>query len=150
MPVDPRSQILQPFRPTKGNWEQWDPGAQLLATCYAVERYFNRAHEVQVITAIENVNQVKPGDSRFEYHISVTGVRWPDLKVFRCSNQVAQWVLEQFGFTDFAEDNHVAGGKARNYWRPIVEKQDPGCECFETEPTIVEDKGDYIWRHAPD
>lgn len=37
-------------------------------------------------------------------------------------------------------------GIVRNYWRPIAENLSPVCHCVETEPKIVEDKGDYIWR----
>lgn len=147
--MDPKHRILQPIRPTKGVWIQWEVSGALEQQCYAVERYYNQALEVQVITAIEALEQ-PDRSTRFEYHISVTGCRAQTHRVYRCSDQTAKCALEMFGFTNYAEDNHVPGGLARNYWRPVVETQDPGCECFDTEPKIIEDKGDYIWRHAPD
>lgn len=148
--MDPKHRILQPMRPGgSSSWVMWPlMNPEFVAEAYAAERWFNRAHEIQVISSIEGVRQDN-GSKRFEYHLSVTACTWPDFKVMRCNDQTARWAMVQFNFTDYVEDNHVPGGKTRNYWRPIAQNQDPSCHCFETEPKIVEDKGDYIWRHAP-
>ena len=45
------------------------------------------------------------------------------------------------------EDNHVPGGFVRNFWRPVADRfSGYECACVATEPAIVEDKGDFVWR----
>lgn len=146
--VAPAQRILQPLRPRGNGWQQWDLSliaAELRARAYAIERWYNRAHEVQVLSSIESVSGESP-EPRHEYHISISGLRYRAPRPHRCSESLARWVLKEFDFTDCAQDNHVPNGIVRNYWRPIAKNVSPVCHCVETEPKIVEDKGDYIWR----
>lgn len=145
--VQPGQRILEPLRPKSSSWKRYPlpiaPGHPLLRA-YAVEYWYNRAHEVQVISSIESVSGEGP-ESRHEYHVSISRLPWMG-KPSRCPNHLARWVLKEFDFVDCSEDNHVPHGIARNYWRPVAENQSPVCHCVETEPKIVEDKGDYVWR----
>lgn len=137
--------LIQPMRPTGKGWERvdWPINAELARKAYVIERYYNRAHEVQVLTAIEMVGG--EGEPRAEYHVSITGLRW-EKPPHRCSDALARWVLKEFNFTDYAQDNHVPGGIVRNYWRPVAQNLAAQCHCVETEPKITEDKGDFVWR----
>lgn len=137
--------ILLPKRPVRAGWAQWPvASAELERRAYVIERWYNRAHEVQVLSSIEVVSG--EGPDRPEYHVSISGLRWQSDRIHRCSESLARWVLQQFDFTDYAQDNHVPNGLVRNYWRPVAENKSPICHCTESEPKIVEDKGDYVWR----
>lgn len=141
--------IIQPLRPGAG-WQQWPVDVSTWPTRpYAIERWYNRLNEVQVISAIEVVKEIGR-DDRPEYHLSISGLKYMAVKNHRCSDSLARWALKQFGLDGWEEDNHVPGGLVRNWWRPVA---DPlvgqECLCKETEPEIREDKGDYIWRDAP-
>jgi hypothetical protein len=141
--------IVQPLRPKSRSWTNvtdWPMNPELRARAYAIERWYNRAHEVQVISSIEVVSG--EGERRPEYHVSVSALPWRGSPK-RCSESLARWVLREFDFTDYAQDNHVPSGIVRNYWRPVAQNISPVCHCIDTEPRIIEDRGDYIWRAAP-
>jgi hypothetical protein len=97
-----------------------------------------------VIAAVEYINDGKADGP--EYHLSISR-QHRTLGTQRCSSTEARWVMVQFALDGAKEDNHVPGGKVRNFWRPVA---DPlvgrECSCVETENAIAEDKGDYVWR----
>jgi hypothetical protein len=136
--------IVQPLRPKGKGWEQWQVGnLELVRRAYAIERWYNRGQEVQVLSSIEMVSG--EGPDRPEFHLSISALPYMG-HVKRASESLARWVLKEFDFTDYAQDNHVPNGIVRNYWRPVAENKSPVCHCVESEPKIVEDKGDFIWR----
>lgn len=145
--------IIKPMRPkgidektmTGRGWVRWSipPVLPNGSRPYALEYWYNRGHEVQVLSSIEVVSG--EGPDRPEYHVSISALPWMG-RVKRCSEWLARWVLKEFEFTDYTQDNHVPNGIVRNYWRPVAENTSPICHCVETEPKIVEDKGDFIWR----
>lgn len=142
--------IVQPLRPRFGEWEQWPVDtSNWPAQPYAIERWYNRSNEVQVVSAVEVVQEIGR-DNRPEYHLSVSGLKHLATTNYRCSNSRALWALRQFGLQGWEEDNHVPGGLVRNFWRPIAEPLvGQQCLCKAIEPEVSEDRGDYIWRHAP-
>ena len=88
-------------------------------------------------------------DKGFEYHISISKPVRPGVTK-RCDSNEARWVLSQFNLEGAEEDNHVPGGRVRNFWRPVANSLvGIECECKESEPAIIEDKGDFVWRVAP-
>lgn len=107
--------------------------------------FFHPGSSLMVISAVEVINDGKSPDGP-EYHLSISRAH-RTLGTQRCTSTEARWVLVQFGLQSAKEDNHVPGGKVRNFWRPVA---DPlvglECPCVETENAIREDKGDYIWR----
>ncbi len=137
--------IIKPLRPGKGPWRQ----VELPAPCAHVELMERWCHPAgyNVLSAVENVSGELPGQFTLQYHISITKFPPPDRDCSRCPEQEALWILSCFGLDGWEEDNHVPDGKARNYWRHVAEP-DVGreCPCKESEPVVVEDKGDYIWR----
>lgn len=65
----------------------------------------------------------------------------------RCTSADALWVLAEFDLLDAKEDNHVPGGKVRNWWRPVADHLSGyECPCTDEEPAVRENKGDYVWR----
>ena len=108
-------------------------------------RAFIHESRLAVLSAVEVVPDEKKGP---EYHISISKQTIPPS---RCTSNEAKWVLDQFQLEGAEEDNHVPSGVVRNFWRPVA---DPlvglECKCKETEPVIREDKGDFIWRPAPE
>ncbi len=67
----------------------------------------------------------------------------------RCSSADAVWVLAQFDLLDAPEDNHVPYGRVRNFWRYVSDSLSGfKCPCQDSEPAMIEDKGDYVWRGA--
>lgn len=143
--VRPEQRIVSPLRPIGRGWSLWPVMyLQYEREAYASDRWYNRAHEVQVISAIESVSG--EGEPRHEYHLSISGLKYQSPHIHRCSASLARWVLKEFDFVDSVEDNHVPGGIVRNFWRPIAENRSPVCHCTQTEPEILEDKGDYVWR----
>lgn len=140
--------IVQPLRPRGDGWEQWEVDvSRWPSKPYAIERWYNRGQEVQVMSAIEMILPEGAREGRPEYHISVSGLRHGAPDFYRCSDSRARWALKQFGLEGWFEDNHVPGGRVRNYWRPVA---DPVvgevCPCVDEEPAMLEMKGDYIWR----
>lgn len=143
--------IVKPYRPRGKGWVQWDVGSDdLRCRAYAIERWYNRAHEVQVLSAVEvstEMSGVIPATPH--YHLSISKLVYLAYRPERCSSAKARWVLEEFGMDGALEDNHVAHGIVRNFWRPVAEPSvGKQCPCVDEEPAIREDKGDYIWRGA--
>lgn len=106
---------------------------------------------VRVLTAVEVVEEAEHREaSGPHYHVSMT--RWntrTGAGPYRIDSVDAAYVLREFfgGLEGWEEDNHVPGGQARNFWRPVADPR-VGIECFckKHEPKIVEDGGDYVWR----
>lgn len=140
--------IIKPLRPKDdGHWQRWPMPRSEWRMGYPCERWFHGIRALQVLSAVE-VAVDKDGSSNGpEYHISVSrcalGLDGPQ----RCSSAEAKWVLLQFELDGAEEDNHVPGGKVRNFWRPVAEPLvGKECACKADEPAIVEDKGDFVWR----
>lgn len=116
---------------------------------YPCVGWFHPKLRLRVLSAVEVA--IDPGQPSKgpEYHISVTKqvVIAGQLMLERCSAEEGKWVLREFGaFDGWEEDNHVPGGKARNYWRTVAENLiGKECACKETEHKVVE--GDY--EHRP-
>lgn len=136
--------IIQPKRPTAVGWRQIRNVAHLpvAAEGYPFEVWAHDANGLGVISAVE-VAAEQAGMPALgpAYHLSVSAFGE------RCSTADALWVLAQFDLLDALEDNHVPGGKARNFWRYVADNLSGiECPCVDDEPAIVEDKGDYVWR----
>ncbi len=139
--------VIKPLQPTGRGWTRVrNPG--MAKTGYPSETF---AHQqgFLVISAVE-VAKAEPGEPEKgpEYHISIS--RWlpPFTEPSRASSADAIWILSMFADSRrFEEDNHVPGGVVRNFWSPVA---DPlvglECPCKDNEPTVKEDKGDFIWR----
>lgn len=143
--------IIQPLRPRGRGWAQRPVDTSLWPSQpYAIEGWYNRGQEVQVLSAVERVQPEGPSAPRLEYHISVSGYSYEKAKVYRCSASRARWALREFGFDDHFEDNHVPHGIVRNFWRPVAEDLvGQVCPCVDGEPAMREMQGDYVWRGAP-
>lgn len=103
-------------------------------------------HYAQVISTVEVAHEPGQPDLGPEYHISVslpTVDRGPE----RIDSVGARDVLQRFGLDGWTEDNHVARGNVRNFWRPVAEPMVGWiCRCVDDDPAMREDKGDFIWR----
>lgn len=114
---------------------------------------WDHEYGVSALTGLEVVEEKDhPESSGPHYHVSLT--RWyrarGELKgPIRIDSADAAYVLREFfgGLEGWEEDNHIKGGKARHFWRPVDESK-IGMECFckQHEPRIIEDGGDYVWR----
>lgn len=109
-------------------------------------------HEENGISVVSGVEVVEPGpgeqDLGPEYHLSIVSVIQGRSQ--RCSTVDAMWVLAQFDLMDAKEDNHGPLKLARSFWRPVADHLSGfECPCQETEPAVVLDKGDYVWRPQP-
>lgn len=143
--------IIKPLRPKKigrkvGQWNQWPTPEPLARAGYPCERWYLPEFMLQVISAIEVAYEGDGTSKGPEYHISISKLQ-DGILPSRVDSMQAKWVLEQFGLEGAEEDNHVAGGVVRNFWRavaePLIGKE---CACKEDEPAIKEDKGDFVWR----
>lgn len=110
-------------------------------------------HYAQVVSAVEVAHEPGQPDLGPEYHISVslrgtTVDRGPErIGPERIDSAGARDVLGRFGLDGWTEDNHVARGNVRNFWRPVAEPLVGWiCRCVDDEPAMREDKGDFIWR----
>lgn len=98
------------------------------------------ARGLTVVSAVE-VSEDHHQGRRPDYHISIS----KDGE--RCNSNEAKFVCKVFDMEDAEEDNHVPNGKVRNFWKPVAENLIGDlCPCKESEPAMVEDKGDYVWR----
>jgi len=135
--------IIQPKRPTGPGWARetrWVCPPQLRELGYPVEAWQHR-FGLFVLSAVEVAREPGKPDLGPEYHLSVS------MSGQRCSLADAVWVLGEFGLADAKEDNHVPSGKVRNFWRPVADSLSGyECPCVDHEPTIHEDKGDFVWR----
>lgn len=138
--------VIAPKRPVAPGWRQIHDKIQVLDDLgSAYEVWANYDAMLGVITSVEVAAEARGiaplGPS---YHVSISAFGK------RCSAADALWVLGQFDLADAKEDNHVPSGNCRNFWRYVADNLSGyDCPCAETEPTIHEDKGDYVWRGAP-
>lgn len=133
--------IVSVLRPKGSGWIEIPAGPQysLGNPCRA---FMHKRSNIFVMSAVEAPER----DRGPEYHLSISHPVSPGV-VGRVDSNAAKWVLEQFGMDGAEEDNHVPGGKVRNFWRPVAAKLiGLECECKDEEPAIVEDKGDFVWR----
>ena len=143
--MDPIS-VIQPKRPIHGRWHRLVLPPQFIRQHggYPIEAWeclTDQGKSFRVLSAVEYAPEPGQADIGPEFHLSVT------VKGGRCDSAEALWVLTQFDLADAKEDNHVPGGIARNFWRPVADRfSGYECPCVELEPAIREDKGDFIWR----
>lgn len=137
--------IIQPKRPNIRGWlieGDWMPPPSMSAMGYPVEAWWHAQNGLFVLSAVEVTSEPGKPDLGPEYHLSVSKAGNK-----RCSSADALWVLAQFDLLDALEDNHVPGGFVRNFWRPVADHLSGyECPCVATEPAMVEDKGDFVWR----
>ena len=144
--------IVPPLHPTGPGWVQVDVpdilASQMAKTGGVAERWVHTAG-YNVISAVEIAELGRADEVGPHYHISISRYNRTLRKNERCPNAEAQFILKKFNLDGWQEDNHVPGGMVRNYWRAVAEDLvGIKCKCEATEPTIREDKGDYIWRPA--
>lgn len=131
--------IIKPKRPPVDS--AWRPAGLAMHTGYAAEAWLHTDEWIYVISAVEVAKDADGIERGPEYHISMSQ------NCGRISSEGAKEVLRQFDLADAEEDNHVPGGFVRNFWRPVADKfVGLECACKETEPAIIEDKGDFVWR----
>lgn len=136
--------IINPKRPNGPGWRResgWIAPRQLAELGYPVEAWTHYENGIFALSAVEVANE--PGKMALgpEFHLSISN------NGQRCTTADALWALAQFDLLDAKEDNHVPGGKVRNFWRPVADHLSGyECPCVEDEPAIRENKGDYVWR----
>ena len=137
--------IIDPLRPKdRAGWETAGDVRHLLRSGYPVEQWYHPEKNLGILTAVEVAKDDDGIDRGPEWHISISKPR-PHGGMDRCSAEEAKWVLGQFGMDGAEEDNHVAGGKVRNFWRAVADRMvGLECACKENEPMIRE--GDFDWR----
>ncbi len=137
--------VITPKCPKSGGWAIQINSLlpePLFVLGYPVEAWWHQQNGLFVLSAVEVVREPGKIDLGPEYHLSISAGGNK-----RCSHADALWVLAQFDLLDALEDNHVPGGFVRNFWRPVADHLSGyECACVATEPTIVEDKGDFVWR----
>lgn len=137
--------VIKPKRPKGRGWVMATfPMPEELSMGFANEIWRHESG-LTVISAVE-VAAPEEGHQPLgpEYHISLT------LNGKRADRNAARFIKRAFNMEDATEDNHVPGGMARNFWRPVADRLSGiECPCKEDEPAIAEDKGDYVWRAAP-
>ena len=137
--------LIKPKAPTGDGWKDFGPIPHQFTLGYEGRYWFYPEQSLFVMSALEVAHD--PGDIEKgpEYHVSVS--KRIDGNVVRASSNEAGFVLKAFDLLDADEDNHVPGGKVRNYWKPVAENLIGHiCPCKDKEPAMVEDKGDYVWR----
>lgn len=141
--------IVEPLKPSGPGWVKFAPPPGFEELGAVVDRYIHQVCRLSVISGVVVVEDQHGGPAGPHYHVSVCRLG-EGFRPERCDSNDARWVLEQFAMDGAEEDNHVPNGKARNFWRPVAQK-DIGreCPCKASEPAIVENKGDFIWRPAP-
>ena len=134
--------IISPKEPVdKRGWRKLPTPPSWVSLGYAAVAFENDSHQVTVISAVEVADGLTADKKVPQYHLSISSYDG------RAPLHLAMWVLGQFDLIDAEEDNHVPGGMARHFWRPVADKLSGiECECKDSEPVIVEDKGDYVWR----
>lgn len=136
--------IIQPKRPTAPGWRLatwWTCPRELADLGYPVEAWEHPESGPFVLSAVEVAHDPGAPDLGPEYHLSVS------LRGRRCSTADALFALAAFELLDAKEDNHVPNGKVRNWWRPVADHLAGfECPCQDSEPAMVEDKGDFVWR----
>lgn len=138
--------VIPPKRPIVPGWRRLPDAITrtlpIAGEGYPFEVWANDSAKLGVISAVEVASEARGLPALGPaYHLSVS--RFGD----RCSSADALWALAQFDLSDAKEDNHVPGGKVRNFWRYVADNLS-GYEyaCVDVEPAVREDKGDYVWR----
>lgn len=144
--------IIAPKRPVVAGWTKMPPPPAWASLGYPAEAWYHPRAGIAVISAVEVAKDADDIDRGPEYHISMS-LRIPDGSPggqgYRIPHQMAVEVLRHFDCEDAEEDNHVPGGIVRNFWRPVADRfVGMTCACKDSEPAMVEDKGDYVWRGA--
>ena len=138
--------IIRPLRPGAPGWSQRPAPPAWVSLGYAAESWYHPATGLCVISAVEVAKDADGIDRGPEYHISISKHGQE-----RCSSFEAAAVLDEFACHGAEEDNHVPHGIVRNFWRPVADRfVGLECACKDSEPAIVEDKGDYVWRGTND
>jgi hypothetical protein len=143
--ADGTTSIIGVLRPKGGGWHEIpiQAGNPLLAMGHPVRGYFHPRSMIQVMSAVELASDAVCDGP--EYHLSI--IRSTPTGPARVDSNDARWVLDCFKFDGAREDNHVPHGRVRNFWRPVTgDWVGVRCHCEDEEPTIREDKGDFIWR----
>ena len=140
--------IVAVLRPKNPGWQEV-PMSKEYTLGFPGRAFWFLPRNLFVISAVETVS----GDGKIEkgpeYHLSISKPVRPGVTK-RCDSNEARWVLDQFRLDGAEEDNHVPGGKVRNFWRSVATGLiGLECECKAEEPAIIEDKGDFVWRAAP-
>lgn len=140
------SALIAPKQPRTGmGWFQMPRPPGWVSLGFDAEAWRHPASGLAVISAVEVAKDADGIDRGPEYHISISK------NGARCTSQEALVVLEHFGLDGAEEDNHVPNGQVRNFWRPVADRfVGLQCACKDSEPAVVEDKGDYVWRDAPE
>lgn len=139
--------IIAVPRPRGGGWEEGPPPPPLSMMGSPTRAFFHKRSGIMVIAAVERAaDAVCDGP---EYHLSIS--RSLGGRPSRVDRNDALWVLGVFGMDGATEDNHVPFGMVRNFWRPVAgDWVGVKCKCEDDEAAIVENKGDFMWRVAPD
>lgn len=137
--------IIAPKRPREGSgWHCLAVSLPPAVTLgFEAQAWQHKARGLRVISAVEVARDADGIDRGPEYHVSISR------EGHRCSSADARTVLADFDMAGAEEDNHVPFGIVRNFWRPVADRfVGLECACKASEPAIVEDKGDYVWRPA--
>ena len=134
--------IIKPKRPIGKGWVRLTNLPSWVTFGYDSEIWSYEPELLAVISAVEVAYDKHDIDKGPEYHISIS-----KNGVGRCSSNEAKFVITAFNMQDAKEDNHVKHGIVRNFWETVAEDLiGHECPCKESEPVVIEDKGDYIWR----
>ena len=126
--------VIRPKGTTSRGWNYLGKADAAITCGYAGQLWEMSQRRLFVISALEAIDGP-------HYHLSASK------NGGRCSRQEVKYILRCFGMTDAEEDNHVPHGIARNFFLPVDEnKIGRECSCKTTEPAVVEDKGEYVWR----
>lgn len=142
--ADGARSIVSVVRPRVPGWREVPTDALPRGMTGPRRAFIHDATLLFVISAVEFIDDGKADGP--EYHVSVSR-QHPTLGTRRCSSVEARWVLVQLRLDGALEDNHVPGGLARNFWRPVADSMvGRECLCVADENAISEDKGDFVWR----
>ena len=138
-------QVIPPKAPAAAaGWIELPRPPAWVSLGFDARMYAHPGRGLKVISAVEVASDPGDIDKGPEYHISISR------NGGRCSSSDARQVLGDFGLDGAEEDNHVPGGFVRNFWLPVAEHLiGIECPCKASEPVMVEDKGDYVWRGVP-
>jgi hypothetical protein len=138
--------IVKVLIPNRAGWREI-PTSRTPSMGYPIRAFFHNESSLAVLSAVEVMADENKGP---EYHLSISK-QTMSMGPRRCDSNEAKWVLEQFGLFGAEEDNHVPYGMVRNFWRTVAEPLiGEECACKATEPIVSENKGDFIWRPAPE
>lgn len=138
--------VVPVLRPKGPGWREVHMPRSPYTMGYPCRAFIHDESMLAVMSAVEVMADEKNGP---EYHISISKQTNP---TSRCDSNEAKWVIQQFDCEHgWDEDNHVPSGIARNFWKIVAGSLTGNvCRCKESEPAIREDKGDFIWRPAPE